>query len=63
MAIVLLMAALFGSFASTGWALDRGIYDESNWQDWVGVEIDTIFSDWPGGVASFWSLLSMFHDC
>ena len=48
--IVLLMVALFGSFASTVWALDRGIYDESNWQDWVGVRIDTIFSDWPYSV-------------
>lgn len=59
MAIVLFMAALFGSFASTGWALNRGIYDASNWQDWVGVRIDTIFSDWPGE----WRRFGAYNQC
>ncbi len=52
-ALILCAMMLLGSFASTGWALDRGIYDESNWQDWVGVRIDTIFSDWSGDSRRF----------
>ena len=59
MASVLLTAALSGSFASTGRALDRGIYDASNWQDWVGVRIDTIFSDWPGE----WRRFGAYNQC
>lgn len=45
--MVMLILIMFASFASAVWAFDRGIYDASKWQDWVGVRIDTIFSDWP----------------